>query len=256
MAMLKDILQDLVNYSVTLNFDIIRVTGNEKETLFEAVREDKKIIMKAHPKEAISEFAGQFGMPNLRILKGYVETFSKLDVHEDDKPSLLSIEVQNNNKVDKTIPTDVEFKVPGAAIAIYRLKKDNLPPQPNMNAKSVKWEAEIVQPSKTKIQDFNAFASILADLEKCFSVKSDGTDLKFYIGDENSSNSKVNFTFASDIKGKVDPKLYWTCNDFLSIMSLASAAETVVKISNVGVIKIEVDTGLMNYEFLLPGSNR
>lgn len=257
MANLKDVLQDLVNYAVTLNLDTIRVTGTDKSVVLESVREDKKIIMKAKTKTVMKELQGTFGMPNLKILKGYVETFGRLEPAADEsattKASKLKIEVQYNNK-DTTVPTDIEFSLPGSATALYRLKKDHLPPQPTLNSPS--WDVEVKQPARAKIQEFSSFAAILADLEKNFSVRTDGENLKFFIGDENSANSKVNFTFASGIKAKIDPKLYWQCNDFLSIMNLAANANTVVKITNKGIIQIDVDSGLIDYEFILPGSNR
>jgi hypothetical protein len=84
-------------------------------------------------------------------------------------------------------------------------------------------------------------------------VKTVGSFLKFYIGDENSSTSKVNFVFADGIKSKITTQVHWVCNDFLTIMNLAASADTVVKFSNLGVIQITVDTGIMTYDFMLPG---
>jgi hypothetical protein len=249
MATVQDILQDLVSYAVPLNFDTIRVTGKEDKTTFEAVREDKRVIMKATATDPVLEFAGQFGMPNLKVLKGYLETFTKLDSDEKKK---LTIDIQRNYKPDPTVPTDFQFSLPGAATAVYRLRKES-PQQPNMKD-GIKWDAEVVQPTRAKINEFSSFASILSDTEKNFSVKTVGTALKFFIGDENSSVSKVNFVFADGVKNKVDPGMYWPCQDFLTIMNLATNADTVVRITNLGVIQVTVDTGFITYNFMLPGS--
>jgi hypothetical protein len=249
---IKDILKNLVSYAVPLNFNTIRVTGVAEGTLFEAVREEGSvIIMKAASSTPIEEFIGTFGMPGLKILKGYVDTFSSMEEIDDKSGSNVKIEIQRNYKPDPTVPTDIQFSTPGST-AIYRLQKDNLPRQPNMK-EGVKWDAEVVQPSRSKITEFSSFASILSDVEKSFSVKTVGSFLKFYIGDENSSTSKVNFVFADGIKSKITTQVHWVCNDFLTIMNLAASADTVVKFSNLGVIQITVDTGIMTYDFMLPG---
>ena len=253
MTQMKDILKNLVSFAVPLNFSTIRVTGVENGTLFEAVREDGGvIIMKAASSTPIEEFVGTFGMPNLKILKGYVDTFSTIEETDDKGVSNLKIEIQRNYKPDPTVPTDIQFSTPGSN-AIYRLQKDNLPRQPSMK-ESIKWDAEVVQPPRSKITEFSSFASILSDVEKNFSVKSVGSLLKFYIGDENSSTSKVNFVFADGLKSKIAPAKHWACNDFLTIMNLAANADTVVKFTNLGIIQITVDTGIMTYDFMLPGA--
>lgn len=252
MTQVKDVLKDLVAFSVPLNFTTISVTGNDTTTLFEAVREDRRVIMKATVSEPVLEFTGHFGMPNLKVLKGYVEIFSGLETIDEQTGSNLVIDVQRNHKSDPTVATDIQFKVPGST-AIYRLQKDNIPDQPNMKD-GIKWDAEVVQPTRSKINEFSAFASILSDVEKNFSVKTDGSMLKFYIGDENGATSKVNFVFADGLKNKVDPGVYWACSDFLTIMNLAANADTTVKITNLGVIQIIVNTGVITYNFMLPGS--
>jgi hypothetical protein len=254
MSDVRSIIKDLVSYSVPLNFTTIRVTSDKTKTLFEAVDEDRRVIMKATSKEPVAEFDGVFGMPNLKILKGYIEAFDKMIDASDKNAKKVSIDIQKNNTDNPNLPTDIQFKIPSVSTAIYRLQLMNLPSQLSLKS-TPSWDAEIVQPSRSKISEFAAFASILSDIEKNFSVKTNNEELlKFNIGNENSSTDKVSFVFADGVKKTVNPQLFWRCNDFLSIMNLSSAAATVVKISNLGVIQISVDTGLINYDFLLPGA--
>jgi len=253
MATIKDVLKDLVSYAVPLNLQTIRVTGTETSTIFEGVDENNKIIMKATSAEPILEFTGRFGMPRLGVLKAYVDIFSSLEeVDEKTKISNLLIEIQRNAKSDPTVPTDINFSNP-TNNALYRLQKDGLERQPNIKD-GITWDVEISQPEKKVIDRFSSFAAALSGVEKHFSVKTVGTSLKFYIGDENSSISKVNFVFAENVKNKVDAKASWACSDFLSIMNLCTNADTVVKITSLGVIQITVDTGIMTYNFMLPGT--
>ena len=253
MAILNDIIKDLVSYSVPLNFSTIRVTSDKTKTLFEAVDEDRRVIMKATTKEPVAEFNGVFGMPNLKILKGYIEAFEKMSADASNNGKKVVIDVQNNNTDNPDLPTDIQFKMPGVSTGVYRLQLLNLPTQPSLKSTPT-WDAEIVQPTKSKISEFATFASILSDVEKNFSVKTDTDLLKFNIGDENASTSKVSFVFADGVNNTVNPQLYWRCSDFLSIMNLSAAAATVVRFSNLGVIQIGADSGLIEYSFLLPGA--
>ena len=249
---LQSILKDIVSFAVPLNFEAIRVTSDPTKTLFEAIDEDKRIIMKAITKTPVAELTGQFALPNLKILKGYVDTFDKMG-KDPAKKTKAKITVQNNSTDKPELPTDIEFNMPGVSKANYRLQLLNLPSQPTLKSQPT-WDVEIAQPTKNKIAEFSAFASILSGVEKNFSVKTDADELKFFIGDENSSTSKVSFVFAESVNKQVNPQLYWRCQDFLNILGLAQASLTVVQISNLGIIQISVDTGLINYQFMLPGA--
>lgn len=249
---IKDVLQDLVSFVVPMNFTAIKVTGTDDSTVFQGTRtEPSALLMKATVKKPVEDFVGTFGMGNLRILKGYTETFLSLERANDKNK--LSISVKNKENTD--IPSDIIFSIPGAANAVYRLMTEAaaLPKQAVPKAEFT-WDVEVVQPSKAKIQEFNSFASILSDVDKHFYVKTVDNTLKFYIGEENAATSKVNFVFADDVSSVINTPLFWNSSDFLSIMSLASSGNTTVKFSNQGMIKILVDTGIINYEFLLPGS--
>jgi len=253
MTQIKDILKDLVSYSVPLSFNIVRVTGTDEATLFEAIDEERRVIMKATVSAgAIPEFKGRFGMPNLKVLKGYVDVFSSLEQIDEKTGSNLKIAVQNNFKADPLVPTDIQFGVP-TSTAVYRLQRE-APNQVSMKNEPI-WDAEVIQPARSKINEFSSFASILSEVgEKNFSIKTVGSLLKFYIGDESGSTSKVNFVFSDGVKSKVDPQLHWRCSDFLTIMNLAANANTTVRFSNLGVIQIVVDTGVITYDFKLPGA--
>lgn len=252
MSKITDILKDLTSYAVPLKFTTVRVTSDSTKTLFEAIDDEKRIIMKATPKEPVTEFSGQFGMPSIKVLKGNVdmfETFSK-QIPAGSKPATL--DVQCNSKDKKDIPTDLEFNVPNFFHDTYRLQLVNIPAQPILKNPPV-WEVEVNQPDKNKISVIAAKAANLADVEKNFSVKVDNRALKFYIGDETSSTSKSNVTLVGDIDTVFNPQLYWRCENFLSIMNLASSGSVVVKFSNM-FIQINIDSGLIDYEFLLPGA--
>lgn len=250
MSSIKETLYSLVSVTVPLGFDIVRTTSVNNTTIFEGVRDDRRIIMKAWAKEPCTEFSGQFGMPNLKILKGYIDTFTKISQAEKKG---IKIDVQKNNKNDPAIPTDIQFCITGQTTALYRLMKDNLPQQPSMKD-GIKWEVVMDGLSKQKITEMQSFSSIMAELDKNFSVKVIDKQLRFFIGEETSSISKVNFTVAEiedDIK--LSPVVFWNCSDFLSIMNLFHMVSSTIKISNMGIIQILVDTDVMKYEFTLPG---
>jgi len=99
---MKDILQDVVAHTHALGFlSLVKVT-NDGGTTIDAMAEDRSVIMNANTHNAVSEFVGTFGMPNL----------DKLALH------LKNPEYKDNAKIDvvqaerngETIPTHIHFE--------------------------------------------------------------------------------------------------------------------------------------------------
>ena len=62
---MKDILQDVVAHTHSLGFiSLVKVT-NDGSTQFDAMAEDRSVILSAEAHAPVAEFTGTFGMPNL-----------------------------------------------------------------------------------------------------------------------------------------------------------------------------------------------
>jgi hypothetical protein len=81
-----------------------------------------------------------------------------------------------------------------------------------------------------------------------FTTKTDGTNLKVYFGDV--STHSANFVFEENIVGSLQRTWAWPVNQVLAILGLDGDKK--MYIGDAGAMKITVDSGLVEYEYLLP----
>lgn len=238
MSGLKDILTDLVKTTGGLDFDNIKVTGTDKETKFQAT--NSELIMNAKTKVPVKEINGVFGIPNLGILKGYIDIYSSYTNGVDTAVTLSYVE---RNGVKS--PAEFKFEATGQSKASHRLVGENAVSKVAV-IKDVKWAFELANPTKSKIQEFANFARVMSNLEKKFTVLSKDSRLLFEIGDNmKSSNSVV--VDMSVIDSTLKPNVY-PVSVFLTLMNNSSI---VLKFSEKGFAEIFVDTGLIEYSFIV-----
>jgi hypothetical protein len=119
-----------------------------------------------------------------------------------------------------------------------------------ISRKSINWAVEF-QPTAANIQRLKFQASANSE-ESTFTVKTEGSDLKFYFGDHSSHAG--NFVFQNNISGKLTKTWSWPVAAVMSILSLAG--DKTFQISDDGVAQITVDTGLATYNYLLPAQSK
>jgi hypothetical protein len=88
--------------------------------------------------------------------------------------------------------------------------------------------------------------------ENNFIAKIENGDLKFYFGDHSSHAG--NFTFQSGVSGKLSKSWAWPIAVVISILSLPG--DKTFKISDEGVAMITVDSGIADYNYLLPAQQK
>lgn len=243
---MKDILQDIVTHTHALGFlPLVKVTGNETSTTIESMAEDRSVILQATTKSVVPEFEGTFGMPNL----------DKLNIH------LKCPEYKENAKIDvvkaqrngNTIPTTLHFEnEAGDFVNDYRFMNTEII---NEKLKSVKfkgtsWDIDF-EPSVNSIQRLK-FQSQAHSEEPVFQVKTENGDLVFSFGD--ASTHAGNFVFQSSVSGKLKSAWSWPVTQVMSILGLSG--DKSMKISDQGAMMISVDSGLANYEYILPAQSK
>ena len=243
---MKNNLQDLISHTSQLGFiDLIKVTGTDKETALAATAEDRTVIVSGKFKNPNSEFIGSFGMPNLGKLK------TILSFDEYDETSTISMTYQNKDGVD--LPSAIHFETStGDFVNDYRLMSKEIVEE---KVKPVKfagatWNVDF-EPKVANIQRMKKQASANNE-ETTFITKTDGTDLKVFFGDVSSHSG--NFVFESGVSGTLSRGWGWPVKQFLAIMDLHGDKH--IYISDQGAMKITVDSGLAEYEYLLPAKQR
>ena len=243
---MKDQLLDIVQHTHGLGvIDLVKIVGTENETILEAIAENRSVILQAKFKGPIAEFVGTFGMPNLGKLN------TVLNIPEYKENAVITVSTQDKN--GEAVPVGVHFEnKSGDFKNDYRfmsaeIVNDKLK---TVRMKQVAWNIDIV-PSAASIQRLKFQASANSE-ENNFIAKTENSDLKFYFGDHSSHAG--NFVFQSGVSGKLSKAWAWPVAVVISILSLPG--DKTFKISDEGAAMITVDSGIAEYNYILPAQTK
>ena len=243
---MKSFLQDIVAHTHGLGtIELIKITGSTKETVVNSIAEDRSVIVEAKFKNAVPEFVGTFGMPNLGKLK------TILGIEEYREGATLTINTQDREGV--TAPVGIHFenkardfkndyRFMAAEIVNEKLKA--------VKFRGVKWNVDIV-PSVASIQRLRFMASANSD-ETTFSAKTENGALKFYFGD--AASHAGDFTFDSGVSGTLNKAWAWPVSAVISILGLPG--DKTIKFSDEGAAMITVDSGIADYSYIIPAQQK
>jgi len=243
---MKDALLDLVQHTHNLGvIDLIKVSGTDQETTINAIAEDRSVIVDATLHGAVAEFIGTFGMPNLSKLN----TILGIPEYKEDAQITITRQTVNG----ESVPSGIHFenKV-GDFKNDYRFMaasavNDKIP---TVKFKGVKWGVEI-EPSVASIQRLR-FQSQANSEETTFIAKTEGSDLKFFFGD-NSSHAG-NFVFQAGVSGSVTKAWSWPVAVVNSILALPG--NKIIRFSDEGAAQITVDSGVAVYNYTIPAHKK
>ena len=243
---MRDYLLDIVQHTHGLGIiDLIKVTGNDTETVIDAIAEDRSVIVQAKFKNPIPEFIGTFGMPNLSKLN----TILNIQEYREDARIDAVRQQYNGEKVPSSIhfensagdfKNDYRFML--AAIINDKLK--------TVKFKGVKWNVEI-EPTVASIQRLKFQAQANSD-ETTFVAKVENNNLVFYFGDH--STHAGNFVFSHNVSGSLNKAWHWPVSAVISILSLSGDKK--LQFSDEGAAQITVDSGLAVYNYILPAQTK
>jgi len=246
---MQDYLKDIVQHTNGLgNIDLIKITGTETETLINSVSEDRTVILEARFKSPHSDFIGTFGMPNLGKLK------TILGIEEYRENAKITINTQTNSTGD-TVPCGIHFenKV-GDFKNDYRFMDANVinDKLKTVKFKGVKWGVDFV-PAVANVTRLRYQASANSE-ETTFTAKTDSNgNLVFYFGDPTSHAG--NFVFQAGVTGSFTKQSWhWPVNVVLAILALPG--DKTFKMSDEGASKITVDSGLIEYDYIIPAQTK
>ena len=241
-----DILKDIVKHTHGLGFlDLVKITGTESETAIDSMAEDRSVILQGSFHKPQLEMAGTFGMPQL----------NKLDIHLKcpEYKDKANITVIKGNRNGAETPVSIHFEnEKGDFKNDYRFMNADII---NEKLKTVKfkgasWDVEVA-PTIANVQRFKLQATANAE-ETVFTVITDGTNLKFKFGD--ASTHAGEFIFAANITGSLKNEWAWPVAQVMAILNLDG--DKVMRISDQGAMQIAVDSGLAQYEYILPAQSK
>ena len=243
---MRDHLLDLVEHTYDLGcIDTVKITGNTEETLINAVAEDRSVIIEGKFLVPVADFVGTFGMPNLAKLKillnlqEYRENAQIAVVRQDRNGEEMPVGLHFRNAAGD-FKNDYRFMT--AEIAAEKLKTPKF--------RGVNWHVEF-EPMVAGIQRLKMQASANSE-ELNFKAKTDGTDLKFFFGDHSTHAGE--FVFQAGISGALKHAWSWPVKQFISIMDLTG--DKIVRISDDGAAQITVNSGIAEYNYILPAQQK
>ena len=247
--LMQDYLKDIVQHTNGLgNIDLIKITGTQEETLINSVSEERSIILEAKFKSPHPDFIGTFGMPNL----GKLKTILGIDEYRED--AKITVNTQTNT-AGETVPCGVHFenkagdfkndyRYMDAAVVNDKLR--------TVKFKGVQWGLDFV-PTVQNIQRLRFMASASSE-DNTFTAKTDTNgNLVFYFGDPNTHAG--NLVFAAGVIGTFTKQSWhWPTNVVLGILALPG--DKTFKMSDQGASKITVDSGLIEYDYIIPAQTK
>ena len=243
---MKDILQDVVAHTHSLGFlNLVKVSSDDATTNIESMAEDRSVIMSATTKNKVGEFTGVFGMPNLDKLALHLKC---PEYQKDSK-----IEVVSAERNGETVPTHIHFEnATGDFQNDYRFMNKQIIEEKlkTVKFKGASWDVEF-SPSMASIQRMK-FQSLAHSEEIVFSVKSEGTNLMFNFGD--ASTHAGQFVFETNANGELKHSWSWPVAQVQAILGLDGKLS--MKISDQGAMMITVDSGMTEYNYILPAQSK
>lgn len=243
---MKDYLLDLVNHTHSLgNINFIKIVANKLDTSMAAMAEDNSVIVNGKFKKALTDFDGTFGMPNLDKLSVI------LGIPEYEENAKITVQKQKRNDVEVLVGLHFENQT-GDFKNDYRFMTTEVVNEKlkNLKFKGVKWDV-VINPSLSSIQRFK-FQVRANSEEPMFEVKTDKKNLVFFLGDVSSHTG--NFVFETNVTGTLSKGWKWPVAPVISILSLDGDKE--MSFSDQGALLIKVDSGLVDYEYILPAQQR
>lgn len=243
---MKDILQDLVAHTHSLGFiPLVKISADNGETQIEAMAEDRSVIVQAKTKSPVEEFDSVFGMPNLNKLAIHLNC---PEYKENAKISVVKAE-----RNGETVPTGLHFEnQAGDFQNDYRFMNTDIVNEKlkSVKFKGAKWDIEF-EPSVAAIQRLKFQANANSE-ENVFQVSTEDNNLVFKFGD--ASTHAGNFVFQAGVSGNLKQTWAWPVVQVMSILNLDG--DKTMRIAEAGAMQITVDSGLAEYNYILPAQSK
>ena len=242
---MKDILQDVVAHTHSLGFLSLVKVSTEGGTQFDAMAEDRSVILSATAHSAVAEFAGTFGMPNLDKLALHLK-----NPEYKDNANIAVVEAERNGE---TIPTHIHFEnAAGDFENDYRFMNKAIIEEKlkTVKFKGASWNVTC-QPSMASIARMKLMSAAHSE-EPTFNVTTTGSNLVFSFGD--ASTHAGEFVFTHDVEGTLQHTWSWPVAQVQAILNLDGTAT--MSISDQGAMQIGLDSGMINYNYILPAQSK
>jgi hypothetical protein len=237
-----DSMRDIVKHTSGLGFlDMVKIVGTTTDAKIEAIDPDKTVVIFGEMYQPITDIDSTIGLSRLAILKGYMDLNTE---------SAVKVVKETRNNVN--VPVELNFDNGSGTVASYRFMSETMvneqikvPP-----FKGATWGVTF-KPEKKSIANLSAYQGVLGSYEKRFTVNVTGSTLNFSIG--NGPTDRVNLPFAANITGTLKSQWSYPLAQVLGILKLSdTSANVTMNFSDMGALKIDIDSGIGKYSYILP----
>lgn len=244
--MLLDSLKDIIKHTSGLGFiDMVKIIGTAADAKIEAIDADKTVVIFGDMYQPIAGIESTIGLSRIAILKGCID----FPLFDTDKSS---IDIVTEQRANATVPTEIKFASGRGHTANYRFMSETMVnEQIKVPAfKGATWNL-VISPEKKKIAELAYFQGVLGGFEKRFVVSVDKGVLNFAVG--NGPTDRTVVPFAENVTGTIKNQWSWPLAQVLSILKLSdTASTTTMNFSDMGALKIDIDSGIGKYSYILP----
>ena len=242
----RNVVQDIVKHTAALGFiNSVKVTGTDEDTRLDAMDSDRTVILQAKLHNSVEEFVGEFGLGNLGFLQG----ISGLPSYQTED---ATVEVVSRERNGNTFPDHLLFKDAEGNTDQYRFMSKEIVEQTlqTVKFKGVEWDVTF-EPTKQKVSELTQVANIYGGIEPNFTVKTEDGNLVVTVGATDGSFTGKR-AFANNVDGELNEGYAWPLSQVLSILKLGMSGVCVMQISKRGALQISVDSGIGQYNYILP----
>lgn len=240
------ILKDLVAHVNPIgSVSLMRVTQKGNHAEIDGFNDERTLIIFAKTQQPVDGFDDVFGIGDF----GKLAYLLKNPEYQDSP----KIEIKTENRNGSVIPVEVKFEnKSGDFKNIYKLVNPEIV---NEKLQAVvfsepSWDFEFA-PSLQSIARLKLMSGAHSD-EAIFQLKTKNGNLMLIFGEANTHGGE--FVFHPDVKKNLTNNFYWPNNIFTAILNLDGDKK--ISISNEGLVKISVNSGLINYEYLIPAQQK
>ena len=243
---MRDHLLDLVEHTFDLGcIDLVKITGTDQETVIDGLAEDRSVVVQARFLAPVPEFIGMFGMPNLAKLK------ILLNLGEYRENATITVNRQDRNGESAAVGLHFEnaggdfkndYRFMTSEIVAEKLK--------TVKFKGANWNIEF-EPTVAGIQRLKMQAQANSE-EPTFTAKTNGGNLQFSFGDHSTHAGE--FVFQPGVAGTLKRAWSWPVKQVISILDLTG--DKTFKISDDGAAMITVNSGIAEYNYILPAQSK
>lgn len=230
-------LKEIVNYTLAVDLDLVRISGTEQQTVMQSVSADKSIVLEARFNQPVPEFASVLGLPNL----GRLNVILNIPEYREDPQVTLT------SNSEKTLESISFANKTGDFHNTYRLMDTAMINSKiaAVSFKEPKWNVAF-EPLAVNIQRLRYQSQALSDQIHCHTYTQSG-NLMLEVGDPSSLQGK--FVFHPNVTGQLQKKMTWVTKHLINILGLTGDKQ--ISISDAGAMQITVNSGVATYNYIL-----